>query len=361
MGLGALLSLSAVPSACRRAGPDRSPSLIGCCALRAGGFAAVVLDGTWQPIATIPLPARGHGIAVAPHGQLAVVLGRRPSRTATVIDLQRLQPLLSVETPAQRHLFGHGFFSPDGELFYATENDFEGPDSVLGVYDVSAGFRRLGEMSTAGIGAHEAVLLADGATIAVANGGIETHPDYPRHKLNLAEMRPSLAYLRAADGALLEQVSLPARWHQVSLRHLAQASDGSLWIGGQDEGAGVDAPLVLRHVREDTGLQVIGNSEQTRALAGYVGSVAAHRGRPIVTVTSPRGNHAHTYDAATGRLLDATALTDVCGVAASHDRMIVSTGEGEVRPVQARRAGAAHRALRWDNHLSAVVGAGGTV
>ncbi|MEM9386690.1 MAG: DUF1513 domain-containing protein [Pseudomonadota bacterium] len=352
--LAALPPLGVLPNACVRENSDRSPRLIGCCALREGGFAAVVLDQAWRELASIPLAARGHGIAVAPQGHLAVVLGRRPSRTATVIDLRQLRAAHTFDTPRQRHLFGHGFFGPNGGLFYTTENDFEAPTSVLGVYDVNAGFRRLGEMITHGIGAHEAVLLGDGAAIAVANGGIETHPDYPRRKLNLANMRPSLAYLRAADGALLEQVQLPAKWHQVSLRHLAQASDGSVWVGGQDEGGGGGgAPLVLRHRRGDAALQVIGDSQQTSALAGYVGSVSAHSSRPIVAVTSPRGNRVNTYEATTGRLLDATSLVDVCGVARSSDGMIVSTGEGEVRSVQAHR-GATHRTLRWDNHLSAI-------
>ena len=35
-----------------------------------------------------------------------------------------------------RHFFGHGVFSPDGKLLYATENDFEAARGVIGVYDV---------------------------------------------------------------------------------------------------------------------------------------------------------------------------------------------------------------------------------
>ena len=40
---------------------------------------------------------------------------------------------------------------------------------------------------------HEAILLADGKTLAVANGGIETHIETGREKLNLDFMQPSLA------------------------------------------------------------------------------------------------------------------------------------------------------------------------
>ncbi|MEO0972500.1 MAG: DUF1513 domain-containing protein, partial [Pseudomonadota bacterium] len=247
-GAAALLPLA---YGLRRWSSTRAPAvpvLIGCCALDDGSFAAAIVDADLALLRLITLPDRGHGVAVTRQGDRAVVLGRRPSRLATVIDLHRLEPIATIEAPYGRHFFGHGCFSQDGTVFYATENDFDRVRSVLGVYDVTTGIRRVGEIDTSGIGAHEALMLRDGETIVVANGGIETHPDYPRRKLNLADMEPSIAYLRARDGALLEQVALESHWHQVSLRHLAEAVDGSVWIGGQFEGVG-HAPLVFRHQR----------------------------------------------------------------------------------------------------------------
>ena len=51
----------------------------------------------------------------------------------------------------------------------------------------SADFARVGEFPTHGVGPHELLLLGDGRTLAVANGGIETHPDFGRAKLNIAD------------------------------------------------------------------------------------------------------------------------------------------------------------------------------
>ena len=87
-----------------------------------------------------------------------------------------------------RHFFGHGAFSPDGRLLYATENDFDNARAVVGVYDVGSGFARIGEFGTQGVGAHELLLSPDGELLVVANGGIETHPDYGRAELNLDTM-----------------------------------------------------------------------------------------------------------------------------------------------------------------------------
>ena len=42
------------------------------------------------------------------------------------------------------------------------------------------------------------LLMPDGETFVVANGGIETHPDYGRAELNLETMDPSVAFVDRA-------------------------------------------------------------------------------------------------------------------------------------------------------------------
>ena len=80
---------------------------------------------------------------------------------------------------------------------------------------------------------HQAILLSDGETVAVANGGIATHPDYPREKLNLAQMDPCLTYLRASDGEILQTVRLPRDYEKLSIRHLTEVTPGTVWVAGQ--------------------------------------------------------------------------------------------------------------------------------
>src|SRR3546814_20954963 len=111
-----------------------------------------------------------------------------------------------------RHFFGHGVFSPEGRLMLATENDYETGCGVLGIYDAGAGgaYRRIGEFSTYGVGPHEVVLMPDGRTLCVANGGILTHPDYGKLQLNANDMQPSLAYIDMHSGTFQEQVFLAA-------------------------------------------------------------------------------------------------------------------------------------------------------
>ena len=126
---------------------------------------------------------------------------------------------LTISSAEGRHFFGHGVFSPDGALLYATENDFDNAAGMVGVYDATDGFRRIGEFPTHGVGPHELLLMADGRTLAIANGGIETHPDYGRAKLNISTMKPSFVLIDRCDGDLTGSMNWRAGQHQLSIRH----------------------------------------------------------------------------------------------------------------------------------------------
>ena len=48
-------------------------------------------------------------------------------------------------TPTDRHFYGHGVFASDGHLLFTTENDFAAEAGVIGIWDVTGGFKRIGE------------------------------------------------------------------------------------------------------------------------------------------------------------------------------------------------------------------------
>ncbi len=326
------------------------------------GHAAAVLDGSGRTILTERLAARGHGAAVSPDGRRAVVFARRPGRFALVLDLDptRRTRAARFAPPPGRHFYGHGFFSPDGRLVYATENDYEAERGVLGVYDLDAGHRRVGELDTHGIGPHEAVLMRDGRTIAVANGGVATHPEYPRRKLNLGSMQPSLAYLERTTGALLDRVAPPPRLRRLSIRHLVEAEAGTVWFGGQYEGPKTDrVELVGRHRRGQDRLDVLPAPPSVyEAMRGYVGSIAASRDGTRVAATSPRGGRLTVWDTRSGEVLETRRIADVCGVAPGERGFVASDGRGRVWiGGEAARGGGGQ--VEWDNHLAAVPSAGG--
>src|ERR671923_1401289 len=128
----------------------------------------------------LPLPERGHGVAFRPGADEGVVFARRPGRFAVTFDPVAGIALRRLDAASGRHFYGHGAFSPDGRYLFTSENDYEGGRGVLGVRDATDGYRQIGEMASFGVGPHEVVLMPDGVTLAVANGGIRTHPDRDR-------------------------------------------------------------------------------------------------------------------------------------------------------------------------------------
>mgnify|MGYP005854124733 CR=1 FL=1 len=346
----AALGLSPVA---RLARADGEPAFVAARREPDGSFAAAVLDGDGRLLFSERLAGRGHDAAIAPGRRLAVLFARRPGRFAVVLDLAGRRSAGAFAPPADRHFYGHGVFTPDGRLLYATENDFDAERGVLGVYDVAAGFRRIGEIDTHGIGPHEAILMADGRTIAVANGGIATHPDAPRMALNRSTMEPSLAYLDAATGDLIDKASLSPSLRQLSIRHIAEAADGSIWFGGQYEGPATDPVDVVGRHRPGDAIGIVAAPDGlSSAMGRYVGSVAASRDGLRIATSAPRGRLVLVWDAETGDLLDRRRMADACGLAPRFGGFLVSDGIG--RLWQDRDPLAAHPGIAWDNHLAAI-------
>ncbi|WP_417207994.1 DUF1513 domain-containing protein [Antarctobacter sp.] len=308
------------------------------CGLRASGDLAFAL----------PLPDRGHAAAAHPNQPLAVGFARRPGRFAVVLDCVTGQETARLEAPEGRHFYGHGAFSPDGAHLFTSENDYDAARGVIGVWSLGSG-KRLTEFASGGVGPHDIKLMPDGQTLVVANGGIETHPDAGRTKLNIPLMAPNLSFFDL-DGALLDQQELDRALHKNSIRHLAVAPDGLVGFAMQWQGDLSDDPPLLGLTRQGgTPLLVTPPAAEAKRMMGYAGSVALLSDRKEVAITSPRGGLAQVFDTATGALKRSFDMADVCGVAATAQGFLLTSGTGDITS-EALGWTAAH-ALQWDNHL----------
>ncbi len=309
---------------------------------------------------TIPLPGRGHDIAFEPRSRRAMAFARRPGNFAVLFDVDgRREPVL-VTAPKGRHFYGHGVFSLDGRLVYATENDYATARGLLGVYDVSGEEpTRIGELETGGIGPHDILLAPDGRTIVVANGGIKTHPDSGREKLNLDSMTPSVTFMDRESGAILASHMLDRSLHQLSLRHMAQDGAGRVWVGGQYEGPEGDRPpLLVRLSRDEAPLSFLAPDAVQDGLENYVGSVAMNASGEVVATSHPRGNRILYWAAADGSFLGAQKVTDGCGLAAlDATGFLIADGQGGLSysddPMVSPEPLAIVAGISWDNHLAA--------
>lgn len=320
---------------------------------RDGAYGAAILAEDGRILQTIDLPDRGHDVTFDPLSRRSVVFARQPGTFATIFDHTGATEPVTIGSVEGRHFYGHGVFSPDGKLLYATENDFDNAAGVVGIYDAGDGFRRLGEFPTFGVGPHELLLLADGRTLAVANGGIETHPDYGRAKLNIATMKPSLVFVDRVTGTLIEKHELPADLHKLSIRHMDTDAGGRVWFGCQHEGPATERPFLVGSAERGKELSLIEMPDDILGgFRNYIGSVAANREAGAVAVSSPQGNSFAIIDAATGKVAALRSLAEVCGLAPDHDGFRATTGTGETLAPDG--AGRSDPDYVWDNHLARI-------
>lgn len=197
--------------------------------------------------------------------------------------------------------------------------------------------------------------MPDGETLVVANGGIETHPDSGRAKLNIPLMRPNLAYM-GLDGRPRETVELPPELHRNSIRHLAVGADGLVGFAMQWQGDLAEAPpLVGLHRRDEAVRLLVAEGAEQRAMEGYAGSIALSPATGQVAISSPRGGRAQFFDTASGRHVGTFLGPDICGLAEAADGVLTSAGSGRVSLAgpEGGRWNRDHR-CQWDNHLVAL-------
>ncbi|WP_135079090.1 DUF1513 domain-containing protein [Terasakiella sp. SH-1] len=287
---------------------------------------------------------RLHGISKHPLRAEVVAPARRPGVELFVFDL-KAKELKTVAASKGRHFFGHGHYSNDGSRYFITESNMTEEKGVIGIYDALNNYERIGEFDSGGIGPHESRMSPDGTTIIVSNGGILTHPDTGRAKLNLDTMAPNLSYIDVASGQLIKQISLPEDLHKLSIRHMDVDTDGTAYVGTQDQEKGRrNLPLVWKTVGDKL-VAMEEPAEGWKAFEGYIGSVVANNGS--LCVSSPRGNAVYQWTKEGNRLI---AEGDICGVAEMPGQgFMMTTGQGKILDGQGREA---THGYRFDNHCT---------
>lgn len=358
------LLLPALSAPAWAAEPDILQNYLLCAKNAEGAYVAVKITEDGQIKQQFTLADRGHGQAKSPTGGLAI-FARRPNNQLYLIDKTGKMRLLYA--PEDRHFFGHGVFSPDGKLLYTSENDFDNEDidatGVIGIWDVKLG-KKIGEFSSAGIGVHQIMLMADGETLVIANGGILTHPDHPRQKLNLTHMQPSLVFVNRKNGQLISKINLPAELHQLSIRHIDVTAKGLVAIAMQYQGGLAEPVPLIATVNQDAQFKFVHAPQNLiKRHKQYVGSICFDKSGEFFAASSPRGNIVSFY-AKNGQFLSLYEMNDVCAVAAaptSH-QFILASGMGEIDLYKLSQKTATNlyqKSLKaslyqWDNHMLAL-------
>ncbi len=308
-------------------------------------YGVALLDEGGNILARYPIPGRGHGMAFSTTSDWVVAFARRPGNFALSIHVHSLEEPILFKSPSHTHFCGHGVFSWDGKLLFATENDFDSGQGRIGIYDTAKGFSRVGNVPSHGIGPHEIILMPDGRTLCVANGGILTHPDTGRTKLNLHDMQSSIAFIDGQHGDRVAKFNVPQTVRRLSLRHMAVDYQRSVWLGGQYEGDKFTAAPLIAVCSPDDGLNFLnGNLPHVASLSNYVGSVTCSADGKRVAFSSPRGNSLIIVDATEKTVLSQETVDRVCGVSPQQGGFATTSLSGQFN----NRS----QAVYWDNHLA---------
>ena len=332
---------------------------IGCRVDGEGRHLASVFDESGRIHHDVPLPGRGHGFSVQPSTGHVVVFARRPGEWALALDPATGAVSKLLAAADGRRFYGHGAFSPDGGLLYTSENRFEDGHGTIGVREAAGSWRRIREWSSHGVGPHEIRVFGGGGRLAVANGGIRTHPDTGRAKLNLDTMHSSLVVLDTFDGRAVGSASFGGRLRRLSIRHLDIDRDARIVVAMQHEGSRRErVPLVA--FDGDAGLvPAFAPAAVRRRMRQYAGSVSFDATGRYVAVSHPHEGIVSLWAARSARWIAAAELEDTCGIAAGTEPgVFIATGAGgRIARIDARtgtsvllaRTGGSH----WDNHLQA--------
>ncbi|MDZ7851279.1 MAG: DUF1513 domain-containing protein [Halomonas sp.] len=303
----------------------------------------------------IPVPERCHSGCRRPGCPQIVLFSRRPGRSAHVLDGIRQREITRITAGPAYHFYGHGAFSPDGRYLYATANRIEDGTGVIRVFDAENDYALEGEIDLTGIGPHELRLMPDGQTLVVGLGGIRTHPDYGRVKLNLDDMAPALLLVDRLSGEILERHT-PSH-HQLSCRHLDVAPDGSVLAGYQFQGPAWERqPLLAFRGPEGAFAEIVLPDDLTDELRHYIASIAMAPDTARALITAPRGHRVLLLDRDERKLMASHHLPDAAGALPDgRGGFWVSSGQGELFSVPGDgspplRIDALD--LSWDNHLS---------
>jgi len=300
---------------------------------------------------SVELPDRGHAAAIHPWAPLAVAFARRPGDFGFIINCLQGKIINKLVLPKGRHFYGHGVFSPDGRFLLTTENFFEKSIGLIGVWDSEKNYTRVAEYYSGGIGPHDIIYDQISRCFVVANGGIETHPETGRVKLNIPFMEPNLTYLKLT-GKIIKSISLGRDIFQNSIRHLSANKIGDLAFAMQWQGEKKNAPALLGLKRKDGQILLLKAPEIEHALMqGYAGSVTFSTDGSKIAISSPKSGIVQFFISSKGIYDSNFYATDVCGLSSNEDWFVMTTGNGDIILHKKNHTKKIATNIAWDNHL----------
>jgi hypothetical protein len=258
-------------------------------------LAIVDLDADTPSPELISIGFLGHGVSIDPRDPSKAAVFEKKGPGACYVDLKQRRQIAPITTAQGRHFYGHGAYSADGSLLYATESVLDDDHrGILAVRDAQS-FAALGTMPTYGASPHDCLLIDGGATMVVANGGGDLR----------GGAKPCVCYVDVQSEKLLERIELGAG--RFNTGHLALSAAGGLAVVSAPRDGLPSASAKLGAVSLKPKGRPITTMRKPKAVVanmkGETLSVAIYEPQAVVMATHPEGDMMTLWDMASGHLL----------------------------------------------------------
>lgn len=277
-------------------------------------LAVIDLDAPSPSAIPLSMGFLPHGFAFDPTAPSRVAVFEKKGPGACVLDARTGALERALAPGPARAFYGHGAFSSDGALLYATESLLdEGGRGLLVVRDART-FEELGALPTHGFSPHDCLLVDGGRTMVVANGG---GPIGVR-----GSSLPCVTYIDTSSGRLREKVLLPSP--TINAGHVAVSSRGDLvvvsaprdGVGPEDRSLG---GVTLRPARKKA-VPASAPAALRERMVGESLSIALDGDERVALTTQPFGDCVYAWSVLDGRLLGVLELEAPRGVALTLDQ-----------------------------------------
>ncbi len=335
---------------------ETAPSVLSAATDTHGKHFGVLLDDSGRIIKYVDVPQRSHASTFNRLSGDLLFFSRRPGNEIYVFPHGQSQRRV-ITAGDGRHFYGHGILDAENRYLLTSENNYADGSGHIVIRDVLADYTIVQDYPSGGVGPHELVFL-NAEMIAVANGGIRSHPSSPREDLGVDQMAPNVAFIQWATGnamAIFEPDN-----SKLSLRHIARLSDQTVIVGAQShDWLTPEQSLVFKIDSTGQGEALTSDSLFAVNRKHYIASVCAVNKSTAIT-TSPKSGHLDCWQ--DGVWSHSIACFDVAGVCAlpGGKRVMFSNGRGDVMladldsPEESGLRERRFETIHWDNHLVAV-------
>ena len=316
-----------------------------------------IFNNKGSEVSKVKLPFRAHDSIVLSDLRKLIIISRRPENKFFVFDLKKLIISDTIMAPTGRHFYGHGVYSEETKLLYLTENNYKYPDErsgSIGIYSPYKNFKRVGELPSYGIGPHE-LKVDNNSNLVVANGGVLTHPDYPRVKLNITNIESNIALINKKSGLLKKTIKLPKKYKELSIRHIDIDLNKNIYAGCQIYNRKSKGFLSTIFKCSKRNIEFFKFPKVFQGINNYIGTVKFLGKENFVIASFPRSGKVMVWENRNLNLVSYLNHYDACGLAINPytEEPLISSGKGNIFSIDKENI-ISNKKYNFDNHFLAL-------